>query len=407
VTPSVVFDTVSKRFIKGEQHDTLRDSLPGLIRRILRRRRSAAPATRDFWALRDVSFAVEPGQALGIIGPNGAGKSTTLKILTRILRPTTGRSTVKGRVGALIEVAAGFHPDLTGRENIFLQGAVMGMKRPEISARFDEIVDFAGIGQFIDTPAKRYSSGMNARLGFSIAAHLHPDVLIIDEVLSVGDMAFQQKCYERMTEYKKRGAAIVLVSHNLQAVATLCDHAVYLAGQVVAAGRPSDVLDSYLRAVHSAQVPVRDDVSLSFTRLDSPSGCSADSYCDAIPGTELTLHLKGESAVPLDDVSFGFLIHRSTDQLPIFSGAVHRRELAVSASFGPEFSLAFTFRANLLRGHYYVSVHLLDNATQTYLVAPKQVAMLNIIEYRSLSGIVDIDLTSKLTDEPASIRCVG
>src|SRR5207248_9465421 len=176
----------------------------------------------EFWAVRDISFAVNEGEALGIIGPNGAGKSTVLKLLTRILKPTRGRCEVRGRVGALIEVAAGFHPDLTGRENIYLQGAIMGMKRAEIAGRLEEIVEFAGVADFIDTPVKRYSSGMNARLGFSIAAHLNPDVLIIDEVLSVGDMSFQQRCVERMADFKRRGTVIVFVSHNLQAVADLC-----------------------------------------------------------------------------------------------------------------------------------------------------------------------------------------
>src|SRR5205085_2393212 len=181
-------------------------------------RRKTASAQNDFWALRDVSFEVPRGEALGVIGRNGAGKSTTLKILTKILKPTSGRSLVRGRVGALIEIAAGFHPDLTGRENVFLQGAVMGMKRADIVARFDDIVDFAGIASFIDTPVKRYSSGMNARLGFSIAANLQPDVMIIDEVLSVGDMAFQSRCVERMRQFLRDGVSVVFVSHNLQAV---------------------------------------------------------------------------------------------------------------------------------------------------------------------------------------------
>src|SRR5213082_2142763 len=197
---AVVFEGIWKKFRRGERHDSLRDLVPALARGLARRRRPLDLAEQEFWAVRDVSFEVGAGEALGIIGPNGAGKSTILKLLTKILRPTRGRVEMRGRVGALIEVAAGFHPDLTGRENVFLQGAVMGMKRAEIQMRFDEIVDFAGVSEFIDTPVKRYSSGMNARLGFSIAAHLMPDVLIIDEVLSVGDMAFQERCFERMLE---------------------------------------------------------------------------------------------------------------------------------------------------------------------------------------------------------------
>src|SRR6266496_2268440 len=195
----IAFDGVWKKFRRGEHHDSLRDLIPALVRRFVSKREIALDAD-EFWVLRNVSFAVRPGQALGIIGPNGAGKSTALKLLTRILKPTRGTATVHGRVGALIELAAGFHPDLTGRENIFLQGAIMGMRRDDIRSRFDEIIEFAGIPDFIDTPVKRYSSGMNARLGFAIAAHLDPEVLLIDEVLAVGDYNFQQKCYARLEE---------------------------------------------------------------------------------------------------------------------------------------------------------------------------------------------------------------
>src|SRR5439155_25060867 len=182
--PMIAFDGVWKKFRRGEHHDSLRDLIPALARRLGTRREPALDAD-EFWVLRDVSFEVKPGQVLGIIGPNGAGKSTALKLLTRILKPTKGTARVHGRVGALIELAAGFHPDLTGRENIFLQGAIMGMRRDDIRRRFDEIIEFAGIPDFIDTPVKRYSSGMNARLGFAIAAHLDPEVLLIDEVLAV------------------------------------------------------------------------------------------------------------------------------------------------------------------------------------------------------------------------------
>ena len=215
----VVFDGVWKKFRQGERHDSLRDLIPAAINAMTgRRASSSALGEAEFWAVQDVTFEVPRGEALGIIGPNGAGKSTTLKLLTKILRPNRGHCGVVGRIGALIEVAAGFHPDLTGRENTYLQGAIMGMRRAEVLQKFDEIVEFAGVGAFVDTPIKRYSSGMNARLGFSIAAHLNPDVLIIDEVLSVGDMAFQGKCLDRMRVFKREGVTIVFVSHNLQAV---------------------------------------------------------------------------------------------------------------------------------------------------------------------------------------------
>src|SRR5688572_4811781 len=226
--PSVVFDHVWKKFRRGERYDTMRDAITGWIKRPFKRRDPGVLTEHEFWALQDVSFEVRPGEALGIIGPNGAGKSTALKLLTKILKPTKGRSWTRGRVGALIEVSSGFHHDLTGRENLYLQGAILGMRRDEVTRKLDAIVDFAGIGEFIDTPVKRYSSGMNARLGFAVAAHIDPDVLIIDEVLAVGDAAFQQKCYQRLEDFRRGGAAIVFVSHNMQVVVSLCERALLL-----------------------------------------------------------------------------------------------------------------------------------------------------------------------------------
>jgi lipopolysaccharide transport system ATP-binding protein len=244
--PVVAFDGVWKKFRRGERHDSLRDLFPSLARHAFGRKRSDALAEQEFWAVQDVSFELGRGEALGVIGPNGAGKSTILKLLTKILKPTRGRCQVRGKVGALIEIAAGFHPDLTGRENVYLQGAVLGMKRAHIAKTFDAIVDFAGISEFVDTPVKRYSSGMNARLGFSIAAHLNPDALIIDEVLSVGDMAFQQRCLERMRAFRDDGVSIVFVSHNLQAVAGLCQKALHLERRVCAFGPTDEVMSSYV-----------------------------------------------------------------------------------------------------------------------------------------------------------------
>jgi lipopolysaccharide transport system ATP-binding protein len=221
--PAVVFDGIWKKFRRGERHDSLRDLVPALVRGAFSRAARSDLGDKEFWALRDVSFEVQSGEALGIIGPNGAGKSTTLKLLTKILKPTRGHCAVRGRVSGLIEVAAGFHPDLTGRENVALQGAIMGMSPAECRQQFDAIVEFADVAAFIDTPVKRYSSGMNTRLGFSIAAHLNPDVFLIDEALSVGDAVFQQKCLERIRTLKERGTALVFVSHNLAAVESISD----------------------------------------------------------------------------------------------------------------------------------------------------------------------------------------
>ncbi len=244
--PLVRFEGVSKKFRRGERHDTLRDLLPAAFRCMVGKAAPEELDRDDFWAVRDVSFSLGPGEALGIIGPNGAGKSTTLKLLSRILKPTRGTCQIDGRVGALIEVAAAFHPDLTGRENVFLQGAIMGMGRQEIARKFDDIVAFSGIGDFIETPVKRYSSGMNARLGFAVAAHLDPDVLLIDEVLSVGDAGFQFQCVARMRQLLSRGIPLVFVSHNLPAVLELCTRAIVIdRGTVLFDGDPASAVAAY------------------------------------------------------------------------------------------------------------------------------------------------------------------
>ena len=206
------------------------------------------PRHPSIWALQNVSFEVFPGEIVGVIGSNGAGKSTLLKILARVTRPTTGSADLYGRGGSLLGVSAGFHPDLTGRENIYLNGAILGMKRSEIATKFDEIVDFAGIDEFLDTQTKRYSSGMFLRLGFAIAAHLDPDILLLDEVLTTADASFQKKCLERIKRVSDAGTAVLFVSHNLNSVRQLCQRVIHFhAGEIRAQGKPDEVVDSYLK----------------------------------------------------------------------------------------------------------------------------------------------------------------
>ena len=219
-----------------------------------RLRRESPPAEqREFWALRDVSFELEQGDTLGILGRNGAGKSTLLKVLSRVTPPTAGRAVLRGRVGTLLEVGTGFHPELTGRENVALNGAILGMRSGEIARKFDEIVDFAGVERFIDTPVKRYSSGMYLRLAFSVAAHLEPEILIVDEVLAVGDAAFQRKCLEKMSEVSGQGRTVVFVSHNTAAVENLCRTAIVLDhGRLVFQGRATDAIDAYMADIISS-----------------------------------------------------------------------------------------------------------------------------------------------------------
>jgi len=247
----VRFAHVSKRFRLGENHDSLRDLLTHGLRRFLGRATDAPRSS--FLALDDVDFAVGRGEAVGIIGPNGAGKSTVLKLLAGILRPDEGEVEVDGRLSALIEVGAGFHGDLTGRENIFLNGAILGMSRTELRGKLNAIVAFAGIERFLDMPVKRYSSGMYARLGFSIAAHVEPEVLLVDEVLSVGDAVFRLRCLERMRRLVESGTALVFVTHDLDQMRSICPRAMVLEqGRVSFAGPSRDVVGHYLSAMSRA-----------------------------------------------------------------------------------------------------------------------------------------------------------
>ena len=257
---AVEIRNLAKRYRLGERdvlHGSLRDAFSGFVANALHRARRRPRGARDsIWALDHVTFDVPRGEVLGIIGRNGAGKTTLLKILSRITEPTEGEAVIRGRVGSLLEVGTGFHGDLTGRENIFLNGAILGMRRREIERRFDEIVAFAEVDRFIDTPVKRYSSGMYLRLAFAVAAHLEPEILIVDEVLAVGDAAFQRKCLGKMGEVSGEGRTVLLVSHNMSAITSLATRCLWLdAGRVRALGPARDTVAAYLTEGHVAEQP--------------------------------------------------------------------------------------------------------------------------------------------------------
>ena len=247
--PALGFDNVSKRYRlkRGWHFASLREGLGRARRRLF----ATNGASSDyFWALRDVNFQIQRGESVGLIGSNGAGKSTTLKILSRVTVPTRGTFSAVGKIGALIEVGAGFHPDLTGRENVFLNGAIMGMTRGEVERKFDSIVAFADIDRFIDTPIKYYSSGMAVRLGFAVAAHINPDILLVDEVLAVGDAAFQAKCLNKLAELREQATTIILVSHNMTNIVQHCNRVLWMdRGTVRAAGEPEAIVEEYLQSV--------------------------------------------------------------------------------------------------------------------------------------------------------------
>jgi lipopolysaccharide transport system ATP-binding protein len=258
--PAITIENLSKRYTIDHQRangDGLRHAIEEAIRRPLAWRRSTRRRKLehvDFWALKDISFQVKQGEVVGIIGSNGAGKSTLLKILSRITVPTEGRIRIDGRTASLLEVGAGFHQELTGRENIFLNGAILGMTRAEIVRKFDHIVEFSGVEEFLDTPVKRYSSGMYVRLAFAVAAHLEPEILIVDEVLAVGDAAFQKKCLGKMGSFAQSGRTVLFVSHNMEAVRSLCQRCVWLrGGRLHKDGKADEIVEAYFNSISGEQ----------------------------------------------------------------------------------------------------------------------------------------------------------
>jgi lipopolysaccharide transport system ATP-binding protein len=403
--PAVVFDHVWKKFDRTPRVDSLRDLVPAMVSNLVRGRSVAELRDKEFWALQDVSFEVRSGEALGIIGPNGAGKSTALKILTKVLRANRGTASVRGRVGALVEIAAGFHPDLTGRENVFMQGAIMGMSRAEVIRKFDNIVEFAGVGDFIDTQVKRYSSGMNARLGFAVAAHLDPDVLLIDEVLSVGDLSFQERCFDRMQGFVKSGIPVVFVSHNLGAVSALCDRVLVLNGGRVEALAPTrEAIAVYAKLVHAAQaqevnynvvtLALQDFEGRGVTevRAGDPFRVRVSAYPD-VKGGSLQAELQ------IRHLQSGSLICR------IDSRQVGGDGLCLEPGRGLE--AVWALSANLGRGHYGISCTILD--AQGRRVAATAPAVLAVTERQSIRATVYLDASCELRPlkPPTAVSVAG
>jgi ABC-type polysaccharide/polyol phosphate transport system ATPase subunit len=311
------FNHVSKRYRVWQQDAGLTTQ-----NALLRRLQSLRKRAQDFWAVKDVSFAVPRGEALGIIGHNGAGKSTILKLLSNITSPTSGEITIQGRLSALIEVGSGFHPELSGRENVYLSGSILGMRRREITKKLDSIIEFAELRQFIDTPVKRYSSGMYVRLGFSIAAHLDPDILLLDEVLAVGDAAFQSKCLQRIMELKQAGKTIVFISHDLTAVERLCDRVLLMQrGELIKTGPTREVISEYQQATTSfvpSAPPSREIESLPrWARITNlafrdAAGVEAVSFCSGEP---LSVRVEYTADEPVADAVFEVFFYSQDGQL--------------------------------------------------------------------------------------------
>ncbi len=350
-TPIISVENLSKAYRLGhkeEAPDTLVAALAGAVKapwrnwRNLRRLDTACQSDDSpdiLWALRDVSFAVQQGEVVGIIGRNGAGKSTLLKILSRITEPTSGRIRLRGRVSSLLEVGTGFHPELTGRDNIYMNGTILGMKKREIDRKFDEIVDFSGVEKFLDTPVKRYSSGMTVRLAFAVAAHLEPEILIVDEVLAVGDAEFQKKCLGKMQDVAQGGRTVLFVSHNMAAVRSLTKSCIYLEkGRLRHQGQSPNVLDFY--ASRSLEYINNDDFSLDFFRRERLKEESAvqiqaitllcgwrqsSSLPEISSGSPLTIEIKVQSRVIIGGVRMTLTLKRNQDERVITASSADQR----------------------------------------------------------------------------------
>jgi lipopolysaccharide transport system ATP-binding protein len=375
-------DQLSKSFkidhqsIRRRAYRTLHDDLVSLPGRLLSRfGRNGRSTSEIFWALKNISFDVKQGEVVGIIGRNGAGKSTLLKILNRITEPTAGGADIYGRVGALLEVGTGFHPELTGRENIFLNGAILGMSRAEIRKKFDEIVAFAEIDQFLDTPVKRYSSGMYVRLAFAVAAHLEPEILLVDEVLAVGDVEFQKKCLGKMNDVvSKEGRTIMFVSHNIDAICHLCSRCILLRnGEIELAGNTAEVVAAYLGAGQQQESEVHfraasSEASFQFAGLYGPEGRPSTSFSSDAP-VLMKCSFALQRSIPGLQVSFSVFNFKGEE---IFYSTNSMAEPAISVdSAGTHHVSALIPSRLLLPGRYLINlalhipnVHLYDRRDQ-------------------------------------------
>ena len=387
---------LSKRYRLGSSvpYKTLRESLPKLVRGAADRVRSLGAGhsgSNTFWALHDVSFQVEHGEVIGVIGRNGAGKSTLLKILSRVTWPTEGRALIHGRIGSLLEVGTGFHPELTGRENIFLNGTIMGMRKAEIASKFDEIVAFAEVEKFIDTPVKHYSSGMYVRLAFAIAAHLEPEILIVDEVLAVGDLAFQQKCLGKMSEVSRQGRTILFVSHNMAVVERLCGRAIVLRdGQIEYHGETENAIHHYLHNMmsamdadgHAFDLTTCNDRRSNVGRLLKRIEFFTDDDLPVLEGVRLgsglkvKVHFDLPKPVASFDVGLGF--ESMFGQRVFTAHSIFEPERPGGECVGPQVFVCDIPSFTLMPGAYHVKIWLDINHAEADLV--NYAATVNVIE---------------------------
>ncbi len=355
---------ISKKYLISHQrqrnkYNALRDVIANKAKNIFTRSSEKDVRERlkeEFWALKDISFDVKQGDKIGIIGRNGAGKSTLLKILSRITEPTKGRIRIKGRVASLLEVGTGFHPELTGRENIYLNGSILGMRKEEIRRKFDEIVAFSEIEKFLDTPVKRYSSGMYVRLAFAVAAHLEPEILLVDEVLAVGDYEFQKKCLGKMEDVSKEGRTVVFISHNMNIISNLCNEAVLLEkGKIIEVGDTNTVIDIYTRQFKNKNYrKVKDNKSFTFIKiLNSIDQRVFKSSDDILLTLEMEKFFNDEMNFHID-----FAIHNSKDEIVIHSKSNYIKSANRIENRGIFYINYKVLSPKLKEGSYFLTIYL-------------------------------------------------
>ena len=386
---------VSKQYRLGAS-DSLRDAIPALVRRW-----TGKPAARqendEFWALRDVSFHVAKGENLAIVGHNGAGKSTVLKLLSKITTQTKGTIKVRGLLAALIELGGGFHPDLTGSENIYLQGTMLGLTHRQIQKHFDSIVAFSDLEHFLETPVKRYSSGMVVRLGFAVAAHVQPDILLLDEVLAVGDLSFQQKCFNRIAELKRTGTTMIFISHNLEAVQRLCDRVILMnQGRITAEGAPAEMLQRYREEVLSSKLSQGNgakveshDGPIQITRLELHDG-NGQATAAIQTGEPLTVEIGFRAKQTIKDPAFRIAIER-LDGLLCHATSSRQQGLTLTNLSG-ERSIKLEYpEVTLLPNLYQVIVEVFEGNNPLPVVVLRQGCFFQVTSQQSSQGAVHLE----------------
>jgi lipopolysaccharide transport system ATP-binding protein len=404
--------------VQRERYTTLREVIARKVRRLGRSGANGRQATmgkaqevEEFWALREINLEVRRGEVVGIIGRNGAGKSTLLEILSRITEPSEGRVEITGRVASLLEVGTGFHPELTGRENIYLNGAILGMERAEIRRKFEEIVAFAEVERFLDTPVKRYSSGMYVRLAFSIAAHMEPEILIVDEVLAVGDAAFQDKCIGKMNAVAKSdGRTVLFVSHNMSVVQHLCSRAVLLrSGRLAASGETTSIISAYLsearRENRIALADWTDRITSGEARITKLEVGDDAAGNDVAFGQDFRFRIHATFKEPLADPTFGLIIHDASG-VPLANVQTIHQGLRLGRVDGNIIIDGVIPNINLYPGRYFLSPWIMDSAVQRDVDFPRMCAELNILPTPGPHGDLKLDSTWGKYFLPSVWKCV-